>query len=125
MPRMRQPLEFPMWRKLMLAAGLSACLIPVGTFAQDYRKTVTLEVYLPQDARLFIEGQERKFTAPMSRFTSPPLSPGKYIYTIKAIIPCANGPRTVTRQIDVRPGDFESIDLRPAGTRPATDVEYE
>ena len=61
----------------------------------------------------------------MRRFESPPLPPGKCTYTIKAIIPGPNRPRTVTRQIDVRPGDFESIDLREPGKRPITDVEYE
>ena len=114
-----------MWRNLILAAGLFACLFPAGTFAQGYRKTVTVEVYLPEGARLFIEGQERRFTGPMRRFVSPPLPPGMYTYTIKAIIPGPNGPRTFTRRIDVRPGDFESIDLRPPGKRPITDVEYE
>ncbi len=86
-----------MRRNGILAAGLLACLIPAGTFAQQYRKTVTVEVYLPEDARLFVEGQETKSTGTMRRFVSPPLPPGKYTYTIKAIIPGPNGPRTVTR----------------------------
>jgi len=114
-----------MWRGLILAVGLLACVIAARAFAQDSRKTVTVEVYLPEAARLFIEGQEVKFKAPMSRFVSPPLPPGKYNYTIKAIVPGPDGPRTVTRRIDVRPGDFESIDLRPPGKRPIADVEYE
>jgi len=114
-----------MWRNLILEAALFACLIPAGAVAQDYRKTVTVEVYLQENARLFIEGQETNSRGPMRRFVSPPLTPGKYIYTIKAIIPGPNGPRSVTRRIDVRPGDFESIDLRDAGNQPITDVEYE
>ena len=114
-----------MRRNGILAAGLLACLIPAGTVAQQDRKTVTVEVYLPEDARLFVEGHETKSTGPMRRFVSPPLPPGKYTYTIKAIIPGPNGPRTVTERIDVRPGDFESIDLREPGERPITDVEYE
>src|SRR5439155_10808983 len=113
------------WRNLILAAGLFACLIPAGTLAQEDRKTVTVEVYLPEGARLFIEGQDRSFRGPMRRFVSPPLPPGKYTYTIKAIIPGPNGPRTVTRRLEVRPGDFESIDLRASGKRPITDVECE
>jgi uncharacterized protein (TIGR03000 family) len=112
-------------RNVILAAGLFACLLAAGMYAQDYRKTVTLEVYLPEDARLYIEGQDTRSTGLMRRFTSPPLAPGKYTYTIKAIIPGPNGPRTVTERIDVRPGDFESIDLRAPGKRPITDVEYE
>jgi uncharacterized protein (TIGR03000 family) len=114
-----------MRRNLILGAALFASLILSGTFAQDYRKTVTIEVYLPEGTRLFIEGQELRARAPMSRFVSPPLAPGKYNYTVKAIIPDPNGPRTVTQKIDVRPGDFESIDLREPGKRPITDVEYE
>jgi uncharacterized protein (TIGR03000 family) len=111
--------------RLILAAGLFAWVVPTITFAQDYRNKVTVEVYLPEDARLFVEGQETTSRGSMRRFVSPPLPPGKYIYTIKAIIPDAGGPRTVTRQIDVQPGDFESIDLREPGKQPITDVEYE
>ena len=114
-----------MRRNLILAAGLIACGIPASMLAQDYRKTVIVEIYGPEGIRLFIEGQEASFKGPMQRFVSPPLPPGKYTYTIKAIIPGPDGPRTVTRQIDVRPGDFESIDLRPPGKRPVADVEYE
>jgi len=114
-----------MWRNLILATGIFAGLIPAGAYGQEWRSTVMVEIYLPEGARLFIEGQEKNFKAPMSRFVSPPLPPGKYTYTIKAIIPGTEGPQTVTRQIDVQPGDFESIDLRPPGQRPVTDVEYE
>lgn len=114
-----------MGRSLVLAVTLLACLAPVGTFAQEQRKTVTVEVYLPEGARLFIEDREMKSRGVMRRFVSPPLAPGKYVYTIKAIIPDPTGPRTVTHRVDVRPGDFESIDLRGPGERPIADVEYE
>ncbi len=114
-----------MWRNLIRATGLLVCVIPAGTCAQDYRKTITVEVYLPEAARLFVEGKEISSKGPMRRFVSPPLSPGKYTYTITAIVPEPNGPRTIMRQIDVRPGDFESIDLRAPGQRPIPDVEYE
>ena len=114
-----------MWRNLILSSTLLAAAIPPGTLAQEWRKTITVEVYLPEGTRLFMEGQEMRFQSPMHRFVSPPLQPGKYTYTIKAIIPGPNGPKTITRQLDVRPGDFESIDLRPPAKRPAADVEYE
>jgi uncharacterized protein (TIGR03000 family) len=114
-----------MWRNLILTASLIACAIPPGALAQDERKTVTVEVYAPEGSRLFIEGKEATFKAPMQRYVSPPLAPGKYTYTIKAIIPGTDEPKTVTRELDVRPGDFESIDLRPPGKRPIADVEYE
>lgn len=114
-----------MWRRWILAIGLLACLGPIGSFAQDFRKTVTIEVYLPEDARLLIEGQDTRSSGLMRRFVSPPIPPGKYTYTVTAIIPGPDGPKTVTRRLDVRPGDFESIDLREPGRRPIADVEYE
>ena len=114
-----------MWRNMILAVVLSACVIPHVAFAQDSRKTVTVEVYLPENTRLFIEGQEIAYQGPKRRFVSPPLPQGKYTYTIKAIIPGPTGSETVAHSLDVRPGDFESIDLRPPGKRPRTDVEYE
>lgn len=114
-----------MWRNLILSAGVFACLMPAALFGREQRKSVTVEVYLPESARLFIEGQETRSKGPKRRFVSPPLVPGKYTYTIKAIIPDPKGPQTVERRLDVRPGDFESIDLRPPGKRPIADVEYD
>ena len=55
-----------MWRNSILAAGLFACLIPAGTFAQESQKTVKVEVFLPEGARLFIEGQEMSSKGLMS-----------------------------------------------------------
>jgi len=114
-----------MGRKVNLAVGLVACLIAAGTFAQEYWRTVTLEVYLPEGARLFIEGQPIRFSGPVCRFVSRPLPPGRYTYTLTAVVSGPTGPRTVTRRVDVRPGDFEAVDLREPGKRPVTDVEYE
>src|SRR5262245_51256817 len=74
-----------MWRTLILAAGLIACVIPACTSAQEKAKTVTLEVYQPEGTRLFIEGREASFEGTMHRFVSPPLPPGKYTYNIRAI----------------------------------------
>src|SRR5579872_6794230 len=101
----------------VLAAVLFAGIVPAGTFAQEDRKTVTVEVYLPEGARLFVEDRKMRSKGAMRRFVSPPLPPGKYVYTVKAIFPEPTGPRTVTRRIDVRPGDFESIELRRPGER--------
>src|ERR1017187_7707674 len=83
-----------MWRNLILAAGLSACLVPARKFAQEDRETVTVEVYLPEGTRLFIEGQETRSKGPMRGFVSPPLAPGMSTYPNKVIIPGPNGPRT-------------------------------
>ena len=81
--------------------------------AQSSRTTVILEVLPPEDARLFIEDKDTQSTGAMRTFESPPLSPGKYTYTVKAIVAGPQGPQTITRIVDVRPGDFEEIDFRP------------
>ncbi|HVX62287.1 MAG TPA: methyltransferase domain-containing protein [Pirellulales bacterium] len=114
-----------MMNGLILAAGLLACAVQSRAFAQEDRKTITLEVYLPHTARLFIQGQPMSSQGPKRVFVSPPLPPGKYAYHIEAIVPGPHGPQTVGRRLDVRPGDFESIDLRAPGERPIADVEYE
>jgi uncharacterized protein (TIGR03000 family) len=108
-----------------------ACLIGLDlsgrpALGQSPRKTIVLEILLPEDARLYIEGKDTKTTGSMRSFESPPLPPGKYTYTIEAIVPGLKGPQTITRRFDVRPGDFESIDLRPRreGER-VPDVLYE
>ncbi len=93
---------------------------------QSRRTTVILEVLLPEAARLFIEGKEFGATAGIRRFESPPLRPGKYTYTVTAILPGPKGPEKITRKIDVRPGDFEAVDFRPQGAgKRVPDVLYE
>src|SRR5262245_38278978 len=41
-------------RRSLILAGLLAWLVPVGALAQQHHKTVTVEVYWPPGARLFI-----------------------------------------------------------------------
>jgi uncharacterized protein (TIGR03000 family) len=111
---------------LVLAGFIGLALSDSPAIGQAPRTTVILEVLLPEDARLFIEGEETTATGWMRTFESPPLPPGKYIYTVMAILPGATGQQTITRRIDVRPGDFESIDLRPRRTgERVPDVLYE
>ncbi len=107
-----------MRNRLILTAGLVACAVQARAFAQENWKTVTVEVYLPHCGRLFIEGQRMSSKGPKRHFVSPPLPPGKYVYTIEAVVPGPHGPQTIVRRLDVRPGDFESIDLRRARRTP-------
>ena len=60
-----------MWRTDP-GSGAVSVVDPGRRFAQEQRKTVTLEVYLPETARLFIEGQDTKSKGSMRRFVSPP-----------------------------------------------------
>ncbi len=82
-------------------------------------KTVQLEVWVPENARLFVEGQETRAKGAMRLFESPPLPAGKYTYTLKAVVAGPKGDQVIARQVEVRPGDFEMVDLRPrpAGAR--------
>ena len=116
---------------MLRAVPAVACLIGISVqarpaFGQSTRKTVILEVLAPEDARVFIENIDTQSTGAIRRFESPPLSPGKYTYTVKAIISGPNGAQTLTRILDIRPGDFEEIDFRPrrAGDR-VPDVLFE
>lgn len=94
---------------LILALGLLACVTPAGAPALEPHKTITVEVYLPRCARLFIEGQATRSKGPMRRFVSPPLPPGKYSYTIQAIIPGRNGP-IAHRMADIKPDEQMVVD---------------
>lgn len=103
---------------MLRAMPAVVCLIALSwsaipAFAQSTRTTVILEVLAPEDARVFIEDVDTQSTGTLRRFESPPLSPGKYTYTLKAIVAGPNGAETITRIVDVRPGDFEEIDFRP------------
>ena len=93
------------------------CVIGAGAArpasGQTTRTTVILEVLAPEDARVFIENEDTRSRGALRRFESPPLAPGKYTYTVRAIIEGPNGEQTATRVVDVRPGDFEEIDFRP------------
>ena len=62
---------------LFLITGMIV-FVPTGVRAQDQRKTVTIEVRLPEKAKLFIEGKETRSTGPVRLFVSPPLAAGKY-----------------------------------------------
>lgn len=123
-------LQIDRW-SLPRAVVVLACLIGLALSArpalgQPRRTTVFIEVLLPEDARLFIQGQDTQTNGSLRNFESEPLPPGRYTYTVTAIVPGPRGPETVTRRLDVRPGDFESVDLRPrrAGER-VPDVLYE
>ena len=117
--------------KTQRSAFVLSCLIGLVSSAcpvlgQQTRKTIILEFLLPEESRLFIDGEEATVTGAVRKLESAPLPPGKYAYTIKAIVPGPAGPQTIIRTIEVQPGDFESIDFRPRrpGQR-VPDVIYE
>src|SRR5262249_29481946 len=96
------------------------------TPAKPEGKKITLEVRLPADAKLEIEGKMTKQTGPVRRFVSPPVvevEGQKYIYTLKATWKGENGAEEVVlRQVEVKPGTETKVDLHK--DRPP-DVIYE
>ena len=90
--------------------------------AQDFRKTVTLEVYVPRapaSSRVKTLSLKGRCAGSCRRRCA-----GQVRLHDQGDHSRSNGPRTVTSQVDVQPGDFESIDLREPATTIA-DVEYE
>jgi len=101
----------------VMLAGLA--FLTEISFAQVEKpagKQISLEVWLPANARLFIEDKATKSTGPVRLFFSPPLVEAKgnrYVYTLKAVIPDPGGEQVVTRRIEVKPGEHRKVDLRP------------
>jgi uncharacterized protein (TIGR03000 family) len=105
----------------LFLAGLAALVLLAGTSlaqadknAKAEGKKVTLEVKLPADAKLFIDGKETKATGPVRRFVSPAIAEvdgAKYVYTLKAVIADQNGDQVITRQIEVKPGEEKKVEL--------------
>jgi len=82
---------------------------------QQQSNAVNLEVRVPENAALWIEGQKLNATGAIRRFYSSPLEPGTYTYHLEARWIDDNG-KTIERKksIDVQPGARLSVDL----TRP-------
>jgi uncharacterized protein (TIGR03000 family) len=80
------------------------------------KKPVTLIVRVAADAKIEIEGVERmvtKSTGELRRFVSPSVEVGpRYVYTIKATWTKDGKPVTVTREVIVRAGEDNELDLR-------------
>jgi uncharacterized protein (TIGR03000 family) len=86
---------------------------------------VSLEVRVPADAEIFVEGEKTAQKGTLRRFVSPPITPGtRYTYEIKA--KWMEGGREVdrTRKVDVRAGDRLRVDLtKPSEEKDKTKQE--
>ena len=80
------------------------------------KKPVILILLVPADAKIEIEGVERaptKSTGERRRFASPAMEVGpKYVYTIRATWTKDGKAVTVTRDVFVRAGEDNEVDLR-------------
>jgi len=75
--------------------------------------TVLLNVRVPSEAQIWIDGDKTQQSGSFRRFLSPQLDQGKsYVYTIKGEWQQQNGQKiTRTRKVTVRAGEAVDIDL--------------
>ncbi len=101
--------------------GLAVSLLslsPAGAAdtAAPQGKPAYLEVRLPADAGVELDGTPTQSTGPSRRYESPGLRGGKtYYYVLKATWMG----RSAEREVVVRPGETTTVELRPNDFRPA------
>jgi uncharacterized protein (TIGR03000 family) len=93
--------------------------VPLPTPAPEPEATARVNVLVPSQATLYIQGVRMNETGSYREFVSPPLVPGEdYTYNLRAV--WSEDGRDVTRNqlIHVRPGERYEVDLtRPAESR--------
>jgi uncharacterized protein (TIGR03000 family) len=71
-----------------------------------------MDVRVPANAEVWIEGQRMQTRGTNREFQSPPLTPGRaYTYDLRARWTGANGPVDQTKQITVHAGDRVNVDF--------------
>lgn len=80
--------------------------------------TALVVAHLPEDARIWFEGEPTKQTGTLRQFVSPPLTPGKR-YTYRARVQWFEDGRWVgqVHSFPVHAGDVHCIDVIPAESR--------
>lgn len=82
--------------------------MPQPVWAED-KKPLLLDVLLPADAELEVNGRKTKSTGETRQFESPPMSTERtYAYTLKVVW---RG-QTLTRRIELQPDKLKTLDLR-------------
>ncbi len=75
-------------------------------------RSVLLEVRVPADAEVMIDGAKTVTKGPVRQFISPPIEPGRnYTYKIEAKWMENGQERTQTRTVEVKPGQLVRLDL--------------
>ena len=101
----------PCWKCVHLGVLISsAALMAVTAPASGAeKKPALLDVLLPADAELEVDGYKAKATGETRLFETPPVELGKtYVYSIKVTW---QG-RTILRRIQLRPERVTTVDLR-------------
>lgn len=80
--------------------------------AKETSAPATIQVNLPADAKLSIDGAATTSTSAQRSFVSPTLEPGKdYYYTLKAEVVRDGKTLVATQRIQVRPGQTTPVNL--------------
>jgi uncharacterized protein (TIGR03000 family) len=101
-------------------------VIPPADSSAAADNTVRINVRVPPDAEVWVEGQATRQAGPVREFASPPITPGRdYTYEIRAR--WREGDREVTRARDltVRAGDAVSVDFTRRAAAPAGEAGSE
>ncbi|HTU89140.1 MAG TPA: TIGR03000 domain-containing protein [Gemmataceae bacterium] len=94
------------WASLLALVLLGEVIPPARG---EEKKTIRLDVLLPEDAELEVNGHKTKSTGKSRHFESPPVPVGRtYVYSLKA----SWQGNTLTRRIQVRPERLLTLDLR-------------
>ena len=80
--------------------------------------TALIVAHLPEDARIWFEGQPTKQTGTLRQFVSPPLAPGKS-YTYGVRVQWFENGQWVSQahNFPVHAGDVHCVDIIPSGSR--------
>jgi uncharacterized protein (TIGR03000 family) len=85
---------------------------------EEETSTGTIQVSLPAEAQLTVDGQQTTSTSTRRTFVSPNLQPGyQYFYTLRATMTRDGQALTQTQRVAVRPGQVTriSFDFSPSG----------
>ncbi|HLJ94383.1 MAG TPA: TIGR03000 domain-containing protein [Gemmataceae bacterium] len=100
----------------MQSEGRRADYYEPGTQGMSSRaRPVRLEVRVPADAQVWIDGTKTQQKGTVRQFISPPIEPGRqYSYKIEAKWMDKGNERTRTQTLAVRPGELQRVDLTKA-----------
>jgi len=87
--------------------------LPAPTADNANSNVVNMEVRVPENATLWVQGQKTDATGAVRRFVSAPIEPGhKYAYELRATWTDANGtPVDRKKKVDVQAGAWVGVDF--------------
>ncbi len=76
--------------------------------------TAVIDVRVPADAQVFVDGRPTQQRGTERLFHTPPLSPGTFTYELQATWSANGTPTTVTRQVQVQAGRHAFVNFMEA-----------